>query len=312
MDMPSIELPALAFDIAWHPAARILAAGTITGEVLVYGIETESHTELFQASFHTDSCRQVAFAPDGVLLYSTGTDRGIQATDVGTGKAVGTMVGAHSAAINALHVIDAAVLATGDDEGVVKVWDIRSQQCVAEYDEHADYIAQLTTTEHHAELLAASGDGTLSIMDWRSKDIELSYQLEDEPLCLTVIKGGSRVVCGTQEGTMGLYTWGKWEDVSDRMVGHPASVDCVVKLGEDTVATGSSDGMVRLVDIMPHRIRGVLGEHDGFPVEALALSGDGELLASCSHDQAIKFWNVKGLGDSSASAKPAGGFFDDL
>lgn len=207
---------------------------------------------------------------------------------------------------------------SGDDEGAVKVWDVRKQGCVAEYDEHADYIAALTTCEQHDEIVAVSGDGTVSVMDWRGKEIELSYQLDDEPLCVSIIKGGTRVVCGTQEGTLGIYSWAKWEDVSDRMLGHPASVDCIVKLGEDTVVTGSSDGMIRLVDILPHRIRGVLGEHEGFPVESLALSGesfgcghqyddlliheppgDAEIVASCSHDKMIKFWNVKGLGNAS-------------
>ena len=45
------------------------------------------------------------------------------------------------------------------------------------------------------------------------------------------------------------------------------------------VVTGASDGVIRLVDILPHRIRGVIGEHDGFPIEALELSGDAEILA---------------------------------
>jgi WD40 repeat protein len=178
-----------------------------------------------------------------------------------------------SAAINALHVVNEKTLASGDDDGVVKVWDVRTQRCVAEYDEHADYVSTIRTCEQHNELVAASGDGTLSIMDWRNKKIELSYQLEDEPLSLAIIKRGTRVVCGTQEGALGIYTWGKWDDVTDRMLGHPASVDCIIKLGEDTVVTGSSDGFIRLVDILPHRIRGVLGEHQGFPIEALELSG---------------------------------------
>jgi hypothetical protein len=34
-DFTSIQLPNLAFDLAFHPKSRIVAAGTITGEVLV-------------------------------------------------------------------------------------------------------------------------------------------------------------------------------------------------------------------------------------------------------------------------------------
>ena len=40
---------------------------------------------------------------------------------------------------------------------------------------------------------------------------------------------------------------------------------------------------------------GVVGEHKDFPVENLSLSHCRKYLASCSHDQTIKFWNVENL-----------------
>ena len=50
----------------------------------------------------------------------------------------------------------------------------------------------------------------------------------------------------------------------------------------------------RAVNILPNRFLGVVGEHTGeFPVENLALSRDKKLLASCSHDQKVKFWNME-------------------
>ena len=40
---------------------------------------------------------------------------------------------------------------------------------------------------------------------------------------------------------------------------------------------------------------GPIGEHADFPIEKLRLSRDGNLLASCSHDQTVKFWNIEHL-----------------
>lgn len=34
--------------------------------------------------------------------------------------------------------------------------------------------------------------------------------------------------------------WGKWGDSSDRCMGHPESVDALLKVDEDTLCTGSS------------------------------------------------------------------------
>ena len=56
--------------------------------------------------------------------------------------------------------------------------------------------------------------------------------------------------------------------------GHPASVDALAEFDADTLLTGSSDGVIRIVSILPNRMLGVVGEHDAYPVERLGLSHD--------------------------------------
>jgi len=46
------------------------------------------------------------------------------------------------------------------------------------------------------------------------------------------------------------------------------------------------------VNILPNNLLGIVGAHEEFPIERLALNHNGELLASISHDQSIKFWNI--------------------
>ena len=38
--------------------------------------------------------------------------------------------------------------------------------------------------------------------------------------------------------------------------------------------TGSQDGLIRIISILPNSMLGVVGEHGDFPVETLALSHD--------------------------------------
>ena len=55
---------------------------------------------------------------------------------------------------------------------------------------------------------------------------------------------------------------------------------------------------------MPNRFIGVVGDHSGdLPVENIALSRDKKFLASCSHDQKIKFWNVEPVAKETVNAK---------
>ena len=57
------------------------------------------------------------------------------------------------------------------------------------------------------------------------------------------------------------------------------------------------------MNILPNRFLGVVGEHDGFPVESLSLSHTGDMIASCSHDHKVKFFSVSELENISVNTK---------
>lgn len=117
---------------------------------------------------------------------------------------------------------------------------------------------------------------------------------------VAVMKSGKKVVCGSQSGVLAIWSWGYWNDCSDRFPGHPESVDAVIKWDEDTLITGSSDGAVRVINVLPNKLLGVIGEHaEDMPVERLALSADMQLLASMSHDNCVKLWDMSVLQDNS-------------
>ncbi len=106
------------------------------------------------------------------------------------------------------------------------------------------------------------------------------------------MKNGTKLVVGTESGVLGIFSWGDWGDVSDRLLGHPQSVDAVVPINDDVLLSASSDGILRVVGVHPNRVLGVVGEHRDHPVEAIALTADGERLASCAHDETVRLWDV--------------------
>ena len=88
-----------------------------------------------------------------------------------------------------------------------------------------------------------------------------------------------------------MFKWGEFGDTSDVFDGHPNSVDTLLKIDENTLITGSSDGLIRVINITPHRLVGILGEHDeDMPIERMSLSYDNNWIASCSHDETVRFW----------------------
>jgi WD40 repeat protein len=158
---------------------------------------------------------------------------------------------------------------------------------------HQDFVADFAYNPDANVLLSVGGDATLCAYELRNKKASRqSDEQEAELQCIEVIKGGRKVVCGTQDGVIITFSWGRWGDCSDRYPGHPESVDCMLKVDESTLLTGSSDGLVRVVQIQPNTILGVIGDHDTFPVEGMQRSYDGNILCTYAHDEVLRFWDV--------------------
>lgn len=60
-----------------------------------------------------------------------------------------------SAPINALLLVDENIFATGDDEGTLKVWDMRRGTSFMDLKQHEDYISDITIDQNKRTLLTA-------------------------------------------------------------------------------------------------------------------------------------------------------------
>jgi WD40 repeat protein len=74
---------------------------------------------------------------------------------------------AHPAPINRVHFVNDYLLLSGDDDGLTKVWDLRTSECVFEAHEQSEAITGLLFDEDHTNVLASSLDGTIAVYDIR-------------------------------------------------------------------------------------------------------------------------------------------------
>ncbi len=84
------------------------------------------------------------------------------------------------------------------------------------------------------------------------------------------------------------------------------------KVDKDTVLMGSLDGLVRAVQILPNMLLGVLGSHDGFPVEDMKWSNGRKMVGSISHDEYIRSWDASLLNDDDEDDDDDGGNDSDM
>lgn len=207
--------------------------------------------------------------------------------------------------------------------------------CVQHWKVNHDYVTDFTVNDDGTTLFASSADGTLSVFDvrfpnrkgtprsvtlpgidlrnpestqqsnskkdakstWETSGYSQSDNQEDELLSLCLLHKSTKLLCGTQQGVLSIFSYGHWGDISDRFPGHPQSIDALLKIDERTVLTGSSDGVVRAVQLLPNALLGVMGGHDGFPVEALGWSAGRKVVGSVSHDEYIRLWDGSFLND---------------
>ncbi|KAJ3584896.1 hypothetical protein NHX12_013619 [Muraenolepis orangiensis] len=293
-----IKLEAIANTLAFHPSRDVLAFGDLDGDIYAYSYScTEGENkELWSSGHHMKSCREVAFSGDGEKLFSVSKDKCVHVMDVEVGRLVTRIQKAHSTAINTLLVVDENILATGDDGGTVKVWDLRKGSAFMDLKQHEDYISSIAVDQAKRILLTASGDGTMGVFHLKRRRFELLSEPQSGDLTsIAVMKRGKKVVCGSSEGTIYIFNWNGFGATSDRFAVKAESVDCIVPVTESIVCTASMDGYIRAINVMPNRVIGCLGQHIGEPIEQIAKSHDVRFLASSGHDQLIKFWDISKL-----------------
>ncbi|XP_042547980.1 WD repeat-containing protein 55 [Dipodomys spectabilis] len=293
-----IALEAPASGLALHPTRDLLAAGDVDGDVFLfsYSCQEGETKEVWSSGHHLKSCRAVVFSEDGQKLVTVSKDKAIHFLNVEEGRLERRISKAHGAPINSLLLVDENVLATGDDTGGIRLWDQRKEGHLMDMRQHEEYIADMVLDPAKKLLLTASGDGCLGVFNIKRRRFELLSEPQSGDLTsVTLMKCGKKVACGSSEGTIYLFNWNGFGATSDRFALKAESIDCMIPVTESLLCTGSTDGIIRAVNILPNRVVGTVGQHAGEPVEELALSHCGRFLASSGHDQRLKFWDMAQL-----------------
>ncbi|KIY70220.1 WD40 repeat-like protein [Cylindrobasidium torrendii FP15055 ss-10] len=299
--MTSIPLDAQVFDLVFHPSHCTAYVCTLSGEVKATAFDhTGRYQPVFTTSVSQRSCRGISITADGSSLYVAGKGKALQTINTIDGRLVQSRSKAHDAPINCVKYLTSWLVSTGDDDGVIKLWDPRQRESTRTYTHHFDYITDFLWLEDKKQLVATSGDGSLSVLDVRAKKTEPlahSEDQEDELMAIAPIKSGTKFAVGMQTGVLSIFNRSSgWGDCVDRIPGHPQSVDTLCGLPESfqdvdsgsTLLTGSSDGIVRAMQVFPTRLLGVVADHGEWPVERVGISEAMEHLTIDGPEKPIK------------------------
>ena len=171
-------------DLKFSPVCNMMALSQVTGEIRVYSYTNTKMEELSVYKHHTESVRSIDFSPCGNILYASSKDMGFSV--MSNGRVEGKLENCHSDAINKIaHLEGDHVIATGDDSGVVKIWDLRQaahgqeKSCAMSFNEHEGSVSDFCFEPQGKKLLSVANDGMLGVWDLRkSKLYAMSDSLE--------------------------------------------------------------------------------------------------------------------------------------
>ena len=177
MSNPSDEEPVLStlnldeqvLSVEFHPFTDIIAASLISGEINMYiyffiylfyfnsfNYSINKHEMLYKFNHHIESCRCLLFNIDGNSIFSASADKSISKIDISTGNIIYHFKDAHLNPIYCIQHYNDHLTATGDDEGVIKIWDTRSNMPSFKFDldEHSDFVSSMLAVPEENILLA--------------------------------------------------------------------------------------------------------------------------------------------------------------
>ncbi len=187
------------------------------------------------------------------------------------------------------------LLASGSVERVVKLWDIRTGDCLATMEGHTYPVLSLSFSPDGTKLVSGSGDTSLII--WDVENHAQLHQMKGHGFYVVTCDwdpNDNRIVSGSVDANVC-----EWDSNTGKMIErhseHRASVHKVRFSNDGTrLVTGSSDTHMILWNSVdtPMTMDRILQGHSS-EVRALTFSGDGKYLASGSSDKVLYLWDTE-------------------
>ncbi|MFB2917913.1 CHAT domain-containing protein [Aerosakkonema funiforme] len=223
---------------------------------------------------HSDSVRSVAIDPNSEILASGSFDTTIKLWHLGTGELIDTIAGHSGAVMSLAFSPDGQTLASCSayPDGTIKLWHPGTRRLLRTLKENSLIVLQ-------ARSLAFSPDGQILAIG-----CHCDRSVVNSPIKLWHLPTG--VLLHTLNG----HIWGVWS----------------VAFTPDgrTLASGSWDGTIKLWELRTKELKNTLNGssswfgmvesflQQGKEIQGIAISPDGQILASGGKDKTIKLWRL--------------------
>ena len=187
---------------------------------------------------------------------------------------------------------DGTTLASASFDKTVKLWDIRTGECLKTLQGHGR-VNSVSISPDGKTLASGSHDKTVTLWDIRTGECLKTFQGHTDTVRSVEISSDGRIIAsGSSDKTIKLWDIRSGECLKT-LRGHTNKVLSVAISPDNiTLVSGSSDQTIKLWDIRSGEGLKTLRGHTN-RIRSVAISSNCVILASVGYDQQVKIWDIK-------------------
>ncbi|KAL4079545.1 WD40-repeat-containing domain protein [Scleroderma citrinum] len=279
---------------SFHSPSNLLVVGFSSG---VFGLwELPTFTNVHTLSISQQKITSVAISPSGEWLAFGARTLGQLLVWEWQSESYILKQQGHFFDMNTLaYAPDGQTIATGGDDGKVKVWAVHSGFCFVTFGEHTAPVMDVAFAKQGSVLFSASLDGTVRAFDLvRYRNFRTFTSPSPVQFSALAVDPSGEVVAAGSTDSFEVFLWsvqsGKLLDI---LTGHEAPISSLAfcPSGTNQLASGSWDRTVRIWNVFG-RSRAVETLTISTDVLALAFRPDGAELSVASLDGQLTFFDI--------------------
>ncbi|QDU96637.1 WD40 repeat domain-containing protein [Lignipirellula cremea] len=254
---------------------------------------------------HTAPVSEVVATTSGELVATGSADKGVRLWNHADGTAAGTGA-VHQGAVAALAagMLPAAgeakameILASGDDQGELQLWDVAGKGSLGSALAHVGGLTGLTFTPTGDRLISTGADGSLKWWRLPLQSPTTWPATTGEITAVVTAADGSFALVGSADKSVRLFDLQAEAAPVVLAAGNGPVTSLALRRDKTLAAIGDAEGVVRFVDpaappaaadsVPPPALAGHAG-----PVLGAAFNATGDRLATASADGVVRVWSI--------------------